>query len=66
MIPPEQAVLLVEEVPKRLTLVSLNEDEYFETIHKTAEQGFTSGRVYDALLLGDRRLAGRLWPVGAA
>jgi predicted nucleic acid-binding protein len=51
MIPPEQAVLFVEEVRKRLTLVSLNEDEYFETIQKTAEQGFTSGRVYDALLL---------------
>ena len=28
MIPPEQAVLFVEEVRKRLTLVSLNEDEY--------------------------------------
>jgi predicted nucleic acid-binding protein len=51
MIPPEQAVLFVEEVRKRVTLVSLNEDEYFETIQKTAEQGFTSGRVYDALLL---------------
>ena len=51
MIPPEQAVLFVEEVRKRLTLVSLNEDEYFETIRKTAEQGFTSGRVYDPLLL---------------
>jgi predicted nucleic acid-binding protein len=51
MIPPEQAVLFVEEVRKRLTLVSLNEDEYFETVQKTAEQGFTSGRIYDALLL---------------
>jgi hypothetical protein len=60
MIPPEQTVLFVEEVRKRLTLVSLNEEEYFETIQKTAEQGVTSGRVYDALLLWDRRLAGRL------
>jgi hypothetical protein len=34
MIPPEQAVLFVEEVRKRLTLVSLNEDEYFETMQK--------------------------------
>jgi predicted nucleic acid-binding protein len=51
MIPPEQAVLFVEEIPKRLTVVSLNDDEYFETIQKTAELGFASGRIYDALLL---------------
>jgi predicted nucleic acid-binding protein len=31
--------------------VSLTENEYFETIRKAAEGGFTSGRVYDALLL---------------
>jgi predicted nucleic acid-binding protein len=51
MIPPEQVVLFVEEIRKRLTLVSLKEDEYFETMQKAAEQGFTSGRVYDAVLL---------------
>jgi predicted nucleic acid-binding protein len=50
-IPPDQAMLFVEEVRGRLTLVSLNEKEYFATIRKAAEQGFTSGRVYDALLL---------------
>ena len=26
-------------------------EEYFDTIRKTSEQGFTSPRVYDALLL---------------
>lgn len=51
MIPPEQVLLFVEEAYKRLTVVSLNAAEYFETIHKAAGQGITGGRVYDALLL---------------
>ena len=51
MIPPEQAMLFLEEIRNRLTLVVLNEEEYFDTIRKTAEHGFTTGRVYDALLL---------------
>jgi predicted nucleic acid-binding protein len=50
-IPPEQALLFVEEVRDRLTLVSLGEEEYFTAIQKSAERGFASGRVYDALLL---------------
>lgn len=51
MIPPEQALLFVGEVRDRLALVSLSEEEYFATIQKAAERGFTGGRVYDALLL---------------
>ncbi len=51
LIPPEQALLFVEEVRNRLTLVSLNGEEYFATIERTAGRGFGSGRVYDALLL---------------
>jgi predicted nucleic acid-binding protein len=51
MIPPEQALLFVEEVRERLTLVSLDSEEYFAAIRRTAEFGFSSGRVYDALLL---------------
>jgi predicted nucleic acid-binding protein len=50
-VPSEQALLFVQEVQKRLTLVSLGESEYFETIQRVAELGFTSGRIYDALLL---------------
>jgi predicted nucleic acid-binding protein len=50
-IPPEQALLFVEEVRDRLTLVSLDADEYFAAIRKSAERGFAGGRVYDALLL---------------
>ncbi len=51
MLPPEQVLLFVEEVRDRLTLVTLNESEYFAAIEKIAGRGFTSGRVYDALLL---------------
>ena len=50
-IPSEQAFLFVQEVQKRLTLVSLDESEYFETIQQAAELGFTSGGIYDVLLL---------------
>lgn len=50
-IPPEQVMLFVEEVRGRLTLVALDEKEYFQTIQKCADRGFTNGSVYDALLL---------------
>ena len=51
ILPPEQVMLFVQEVRDRLTLVPLDESEYFETIQQAASAGFTSGRVYDALLL---------------
>ncbi len=51
MIPPEQVMLFVEEVRNRLTLVSLDEREYFAAIQEAAGRGFASGWVYDALLL---------------
>ena len=51
MIPPEQALLFVEEVRNRLTLISLSADEYFATIQDASARSFTGGRVYDALLL---------------
>jgi predicted nucleic acid-binding protein len=51
MIPPEQALLFLEEVCSRLTVVSLNSDEYVRTIQNAAARGFIGGRVYDALLL---------------
>jgi predicted nucleic acid-binding protein len=50
-IPSEQAFLFVQEVHSRLTLVSLEQHEYFETIQRSSELGLTSGRIYDALLL---------------
>jgi len=50
-IPPEQALLFVQEVRDRLALVALDGDEYFAAIQKSAERGFAGGRIYDALLL---------------
>lgn len=32
-------------------MIALDEAEYWDAIQKTAEMGFTSGRIYDALLL---------------
>jgi predicted nucleic acid-binding protein len=51
MIPPEQALLFVEEVRNRLTLVSLSAEEYFAAILDSSSRGFTGGRIYDSLLL---------------
>ena len=51
VIPPDQALLFVQEVRDRCTIVTLGEDEYYRTIALAAEQGFSSGRIYDALLL---------------
>lgn len=51
MIPSEQALLFVEEVRNRLTLVSLSAEEYFAAIQDSASRGFTGGRIYDSLLL---------------
>jgi hypothetical protein len=56
-IPPEQAMLFVDEVRRHLTLMTLDEVEYFETIQQAAGLGFTSGRIYDALLLRCARKA---------
>jgi predicted nucleic acid-binding protein len=51
VIPPDQALLFVQEVRDRCTVVTLDEDEYYGTIVQAAEDGFASGRIYDALLL---------------
>jgi len=51
VIPPDQALLFVQEVRDRLTLVTLTEAEYFTTIERAAALQFISGRIYDALLL---------------
>jgi len=50
-LPPEQVLLFVQEIRERLVLVTLQEAEYFATLESTAGREFTSGRVYDALLL---------------
>ena len=51
VIPPDQALLFVQEVRDRLTVVTLTEEEYYTTIEQAAALQFISGRIYDALLL---------------
>jgi predicted nucleic acid-binding protein len=51
MVPPEQALLFIEEIRARITLISLSPEEYSSAIQNLAAKGFSGGRVYDALLL---------------
>ena len=51
VIPPEQALLFVQDVRHRFTIVTLTEGEYYDAIERAATRGLASGRVYDALLL---------------
>ena len=44
-------MLFVQEIRDRLTVITLSEQEYAQAIQGCAERGFSSGRVYDALLL---------------
>jgi predicted nucleic acid-binding protein len=50
-IPPDHALLLVQEILVRLSPISLDKEEYLATIQKTAGRGITGGKIYDALLL---------------
>jgi len=51
VIPPDQALLFVQEVRERCQVIALDELEYLDTIARSAERGFKSGRIYDALLV---------------
>ncbi len=51
MIAPEQAMLFLQDVRSRLSLIVLDAVEYFATIERTAEKRILGGRIYDALLL---------------
>jgi predicted nucleic acid-binding protein len=46
----EQAMLFLAEIRQRLTLVALDEDEYYATIEQASALGVRGGTVYDALL----------------
>ncbi len=52
---PEQVLLFVQQIPERLTTITLDEGEYLETIRLVAERRLGGGRVYDALLLACAR-----------
>ena len=56
-IPPDQALLFVDEITVRSTVYSLTQPEYLRTIRKCAEEQARSGQVYDALLMQCARKA---------
>ena len=52
---PEQVVLFVEQIPTRLTTITLDETEYMNSIREIGERGLAGGRIYDGLLLACAR-----------
>lgn len=46
----EQALLAVEEIGNRLTIVALEARDYFAAIRDFAAQGVTGGTIYDGLI----------------
>jgi predicted nucleic acid-binding protein len=47
---PEQALLFLETMRKRLTLVPLSEDDYYNATEAASARGISGGAIYDALL----------------
>lgn len=46
----EQVLLFLENIRERLTLVTLDAEEYFAAVRESAATGIVGGTVYDALL----------------
>lgn len=57
IIPPDQALLFVQKIVERFTVVALDSDEYFETIQDLAARGLGRSLVYDALIVRSARKA---------
>jgi predicted nucleic acid-binding protein len=51
VVAPADALLFIEEIQKRLTVVLLNERDYAETIKQTVDLSLAGGQIYDALIL---------------
>lgn len=46
----DEALLFLGNIRERLTLVALDEHEYFQTVETAAATGISSGAIYDAVL----------------
>jgi predicted nucleic acid-binding protein len=46
----EQGMLFIKDIRERMTIVSLNADEYAEMLQKNAAIGILGGTIYDAFL----------------
>lgn len=47
---PDQALLFLETMRQRLTLIPLSEDDYFGAVQSAADQRVVGGALYDALI----------------
>jgi len=48
----EQAMLFLGNIRERLTIISLDDEEYFRIIERCAASGVVGGAIYDGLLAG--------------
>jgi predicted nucleic acid-binding protein len=47
---PDEALLFLHDVTDKLTVVSLSDSEYFETLESAAAAGISGGTIYDAII----------------
>lgn len=50
-IPPEQALLFVQQIRQLFTVVPLTDEEYFSTVERLAQNGLAKNYIYDALIV---------------
>ena len=48
---PEQVLLSLEQTREHLSIITLDESEYWDTLKNLAENRLPGGRIYDALIL---------------
>ena len=46
----DQALLILDQIRERLTIVTLDEEDYYSVITSAAAQGVVGGMTYDALI----------------
>lgn len=47
---PDEALLFLTDVRDRLTIVTLDEEEYFQLLENASANGISGGTIYDAIL----------------
>jgi predicted nucleic acid-binding protein len=47
---PEQALMALQDIRERLTLIALDENEYVDTLTNAATAGISGGAIYEALI----------------
>jgi predicted nucleic acid-binding protein len=47
---PDEALLFLGDVRERLTLITIDQEEYFGALESAAASGISGGAIYDALL----------------